>query len=106
MNWGPCFSLKLMGSYLDEVLHGDINRRREIENLFYDSRFGKAAERMITAYEKWLGEGIEVSIMRLMGLFDRPADQTSLGVLREPPPIIGLTAPSESQKEGVESGTE
>ena len=90
---GHAFSLTLLGSYLDEVLDGDIRRRHEIENLFADTRYGDAAQKMIAAYEKWLGEGIELAMLRLLGLFDRPADLASLIALREPPAIRGLTEP-------------
>ena len=90
---GHAFSLTLLGSYLNEVLDSDIRRRKEIENLFDDTRFGHAAQRMIVAYEKWLGEGIELSILRLLGFFDRPADVASINALREPPAIPELTEP-------------
>ena len=90
---GHAFSLTLLGTYLEEVLEGDIRRRIEIENLFDDSRFGATAQTMIRAYEKWLGEGMELSILRLLGLFDRPADQASITALRERPVISGLTEP-------------
>lgn len=90
---GHAFSLTLLGSYLDEVLDGDIRRRREIENLFDDTRHGDKAQKMIAAYEKWLGEGMELSILRLLGLFDRPADLNSIVALRESPGIVGLTEP-------------
>lgn len=95
---GHAFSLTLLGSYLNEVLDGDIRQRDAIGNLFEDTRFGDDAERMIAAYEKWLGEGMELAILRLLGLFDRPADLESLSVLREPPPISGLTEPLQSFK--------
>lgn len=88
---GHAFSLTLLGSYLDEVLDGDIRRRREIENLFDDTRYGDAGQGMIAAYEEWLGEGMELAILRLLGLFDRPADLASIVALREPPTISGLT---------------
>lgn len=88
---GHAFSLRLLGSYLNEVFDGDIRRRKDIENLFDDTRFGDAAERVIAAYERWLGEGVEVSILRLLGLFDRPADLEALDALRNPPAISGLT---------------
>lgn len=90
---GHAFSLTLLGSYLDEVLNGDIRRRKEIENLFEDTRYGEKAQIMIAAYEKWLGEGMELSILRLLGLFDRPADRDSIAAIREPPAITGLTEP-------------
>lgn len=88
---GHAFSLTLLGSYLDEVLDGDIRRRKEIENLFADTRYGEKAQAMMAAYEKWLGEGMELSILRLMGFFDRPADAASIEGLREPPVIAPLT---------------
>jgi tetratricopeptide (TPR) repeat protein len=88
---GHAFSLTLLGSYLDEVLEGDIRRRKEIENVFDDTRFGHAAQRMIAAYETWLGEGMELAILRFLGFFDRPANLASLVALREAPIIPGLT---------------
>lgn len=95
---GHAFSLTLLGSYLDEVLHGDIRRRRETENLFDDTRHGDMAQRMIAAYEKWLGEGVELAVLRLLGLFDRPADIASIMALRTPPAIRGLTEPFQRLK--------
>ncbi|HKS42484.1 MAG TPA: tetratricopeptide repeat protein, partial [Blastocatellia bacterium] len=88
---GHAFSLTLLGSYLDEVLYGDIRRRNEIENLFDETRHGDNAQNMIAAYEKWLGDGIELAVLRLLGLFDRPADAESLSALRAVPAIPGLT---------------
>jgi tetratricopeptide (TPR) repeat protein len=88
---GHAFSLTLLGSYLDEVFEGDIRRRREIESLFDDTRYGDNAQKMIAAYETWLGEGMELAILRVLGFFDRPADLASLASLREAPTIPGLT---------------
>ncbi len=88
---GHAFSLTLLGSYLDVVLHGDIRRRKEIENLFDVRQPGDKAQKMIAAYEKWLGEGVELAVLRLMGLFDRPADAASIAALRAAPAIPGLT---------------
>jgi tetratricopeptide (TPR) repeat protein len=88
---GHAFSLTLLGSYLDEVLHGDIRRRKEIENLFDDTRHGNNAQKMLAAYEKWLDEGVELSVLRLLGLFDRPAEAASINALRAAPAIPGLT---------------
>lgn len=80
-----------MGSYLDEAFQGDIRRRKEIGNLFDDTRHGDKAQKMITAYEKWLGESVELSVLRLLGLFDRPAALESIAALRAAPAIPGLT---------------
>jgi hypothetical protein len=43
------------------------------------------------SYQTWFGEGPELSVLRMLGLFDRPADEKVLGALLEPPPICGLT---------------
>jgi tetratricopeptide (TPR) repeat protein len=45
---------------------------------------------MMRAYEKWLGEGVELAVLRLLGLFDRPADIGSVMVLRAAPAIPSL----------------
>jgi tetratricopeptide (TPR) repeat protein len=89
---GHAYGLTLLGSYLAEVLDRDIRRRGEIENLF-EARFGLRADAMLAAYEKWLGEGVEVAILRMLGLFDRPAEAASIAALRKTPVIKGLTKP-------------
>ena len=37
------------------------------------------------------GEGPEVSVLRMLGLFDRPADEKAIAALLKPPVIRGLT---------------
>jgi tetratricopeptide (TPR) repeat protein len=88
---GHAYALTLLGSYLAEVLGGDLRRRKDIVNLFDDDRFGSQADRMIAAYETWLGAGVEVAILRLLGLFDRPAEAASIAALRAAPAVPGLT---------------
>jgi len=43
------------------------------------------------SYQTWFGEGPELSVLRMLGLFDRPADEKALGALLKPPAIRGLT---------------
>jgi tetratricopeptide (TPR) repeat protein len=88
---GHALALTLLGSYLSDVCGGDIRRRNEIESLEEDERHGRRAERVMFAYEKWLGEGIELAVLRLLGLFDRPAEAASIAALRAAPTIPGLT---------------
>jgi len=48
--------------------------------------------RMLRAYERWLGaDSPAVAVLRLLGLFDRPAQRELLDVLRTEPVIPGLT---------------
>jgi tetratricopeptide (TPR) repeat protein len=95
---GHALALTLLGSYLADVYGGDIRRRKEIESLEEDVRLGRHAERVMRAYEKWLGEGVELAVLRLLGLFDRPADIGSIMALREAPAIPGLTEPFQGLK--------
>jgi len=43
------------------------------------------------SYQTWLGEGPELSVLRMLGLFDRPADEKALGTLLKSPAIPGFT---------------
>src|SRR5580700_10694075 len=43
------------------------------------------------SYQTWFGDGPELTVLRMLGLFDRPADEKSLGTLLKPPAIRGLT---------------
>ncbi|MEE8584145.1 MAG: hypothetical protein V3T83_04765 [Acidobacteriota bacterium] len=46
---------------------------------------------MMRSYQKWLGEGPEWSLLRLMGFFDRPAKGKEIQALLAEPPIPGLS---------------
>jgi tetratricopeptide (TPR) repeat protein len=96
---GHALALTLLGSYLADVCGGDIRRRNEIKSLEEDVRHGRHAERVMRAYEKWLGEGVELAVLRLLGLFDRPADAASVAALRAAPVIPGLTEAFQNLKE-------
>src|SRR5271163_2443452 len=43
------------------------------------------------SYETWFGESPELSVLRMFGLFDRPADAKAFAALLKPPAIRGLT---------------
>jgi tetratricopeptide (TPR) repeat protein len=89
---GHCLALTLLGSYLSDAYNGDIRYRKEVsERLAHDVRQGAHARKVMESYQTWFGEGPEVSVLRMLGLFDRPADEKALGVLLKPPVIIGLT---------------
>ena len=84
-------TLTLLGNYLKKAHGGDVRKRQEVELEKADKRQGGHAFRVIAAYARWLGEGPELAILRLLGLFDRPADEASLAALRAEPVIPGLT---------------
>jgi serine/threonine protein kinase len=87
---GHCLALTLLGSYLMHAHKGDIRFRKEI-GLSRDERQGFHARKVMESYQKWLGEGPELSVLRILGLFDRPADEKVLDILLKAPAIPGLT---------------
>jgi predicted ATPase len=89
---GHCLALTLLGSYLTDAYHGDIRRREEVSaRLAHDLRQGAHARKVMESYQSWLGEGPEMAILRMLGLFDRPVDELTFGVLLKSPAIPGLT---------------
>jgi serine/threonine protein kinase/predicted ATPase len=91
---GHCLALTLLGSYLTDAYNGDIRRRKEVsEHLADDVRRGVHARKVMESYQTWLGEGPELSILRMLGLFDRPTDEKAIKALLDPPAIRGLTEP-------------
>jgi tetratricopeptide (TPR) repeat protein len=98
---GHALALNLLGTFLRDICAGEIGRRREIalsslvepnsRQLVSDSPQGAHARRIMASYEKKLGEGAGLAILRLLGLFDRPADEGTVKALRSSPVIVGLT---------------
>jgi tetratricopeptide (TPR) repeat protein/transcriptional regulator with XRE-family HTH domain len=93
---GHPLSLQLLGSFLGGAHNGDIQRRDRVRLEQADNHAGEGpAFRVMAAYESWLGSGeawsVPLAILRLMGLFDGPADAGCLAALRNRPAIEGLT---------------
>jgi hypothetical protein len=89
---GHSLALTLLGSYLTDAYDGDIRRRSEVSgHLAYDVRQGVHARKVMDSYQTWFGEGPELAVLRLLGLFDRPADEQAISVLLKPPAIAKLT---------------
>jgi hypothetical protein len=89
---GHSLALTLLGSYLSDAYNGDIRWRKEVsERLVHDVRQGAHARKVMESYQTWFGEGPELSVLRLLGLFDRPVEEKTVGVLLRPPAIGGLT---------------
>ncbi|MBZ0174683.1 MAG: TIR domain-containing protein [Candidatus Methanoperedens sp.] len=89
---GHALALMLLGSYLKVVYDGDISQRDKISKLMNEPRQGKHAMRVMASYEKWFEGKPELDILRIIGLFDRPAEGGAIGALRAELPINGLTS--------------
>jgi NACHT domain len=89
---GHCLALTLLGSYLTDAFDGNIRfRNRVSQRLSRDVRQGAHARKVMESYQAWFGEGAELSVLRMLGLFDRTIEEKMLRVLLEPPAIKGLT---------------
>lgn len=98
---GHALALRLLGNYLADLLDGDVRQRDRIPHLSDDEQQGHHARRVMQAYVHWFeqahhdagGNGAppELTLLRMMGLFDRPAPVEALEVLAAPPAIEGLT---------------
>jgi class 3 adenylate cyclase len=102
---GHALTLRLLGGYIHKCLR-DVRPWREIDYSHADAEFVTAQDdpearyghafRTIEAYERWLAGGggrgeQKLAVLRLLGLFDRPAVAISLAALRAEPAIPGLT---------------
>lgn len=96
---GHALTLNLVGGYLGRAHGGDIRRCDQVRLEKADAKVqGGHAFKAMAAYERWLaGAGEEgarqLAVLRLLGLFDRPADIGCLAALRSVPVIEGLTEP-------------
>ncbi|MGA2140484.1 MAG: ATP-binding protein [Verrucomicrobiia bacterium] len=100
---GHAYDLNLLGNYLAHCTSDhEIRRWKEILLLKEDEHVhgqrdaGGQREghgrRMLRAYEQWLRpDAAAMAILRLLGLFDRPARSDLLDELRAAPVITGLT---------------
>ncbi len=94
---GHALTLRLLGAWLKKAHHGDIRKWKLVKFEKADERTqGGHAFEVMKAYEDWIAstgdEGQrQLAILRLMGLFDRPADPGCQRALREAPVIAGLT---------------
>ncbi len=106
---GHALTLTLLGSYLHDAHDGDIRQRDRIAFSEADKEEqGGHAWRVMDAYADWFERGgaasnaasnaadrqrgqIALALLRLLGLFDRPADVGCLAALWQGPVIPGLT---------------
>ena len=104
---GHALTLNLLGSYLRDAYAGDIRRRDQVKLGEADEEQGRRAFRVMDAYVRWFESEEEngeraLAVLRLLGLFDRPADAGCLKALWTTPAIEGLTEPlagiSEAQR--------
>ena len=95
---GHALTLNLIGTYLRDAYAGDIRKRDLVKFEEADAEEqGGHAFRAMDAYVRWFESDGEkgqraLAMLRLLGLFDRPATPAASPPL-EAPAIAGLTEP-------------
>ena len=95
---GHALALTLLGSYLKLAHCGDVRKRDLVKFEEADDEIeGGCAFRIMDAYLAWFKTSKDnralTAVLRLLGLFDRPADAGCLAALRKSQAITGLTEP-------------
>lgn len=98
---GHALALILLAGYLRVNHESDATQWREVL-LLHSSRSGPPGaghvRRILESYDHWLmGNDSMAAVLRVVGLYDRPADPDSLSALRSRPVIDGLTDAIDSE---------
>lgn len=84
-------ALSLLASYLTVACKGDVKKRDTLPGLIEEIENGGHAKRVMKAYEDWFKNTPELEILFLVGIFDRPADDSEIEAIKRLPAIEGLT---------------
>lgn len=84
-------AVTLLTSYLQALPGHPASRAGEIPDLDAPEEKGKHPRRVMAAFAARFGDGPEVELLQVLGLFDRPAELAAIEAVRAAPPIPGLT---------------
>ncbi len=87
---GHALTLTLLASFIELAHGGDASRWQQTKVFDADERFGGRLERVMSDYDAWFEGTGEEQVLGLVSLFNRPAAQDQLAVLRSPPAVEGL----------------
>ena len=85
------FALSLLSAYLHDVPGHQISGAAEIPDLDIPVEKGRHSRRVMAAFAEKFGDGPEVELLRVLGLFDRPAEGEAVATVRASPAIPNLT---------------
>jgi tetratricopeptide (TPR) repeat protein len=109
---GHALTLNLLGRFLARAHGGDIRRRDLVKFEEADRKEqGGTTFKVLATFENWFAKSGEfgarqLAVLRMLGLFDRPADTGCIGALRKSPVIAGLTDPLFVTKLDADTGRE
>jgi len=84
-------ALNLLAAYLHDIPGHHISHASQIPDLDVPEEEGKHPRRVMAAFAQRFGDGPEVELLRMLGLFDRPAKTEEIAAVRAAPPIPDLT---------------
>jgi tetratricopeptide (TPR) repeat protein len=84
-------ALNLLAAYLRQIPGHFAANASGIPDLDVPEEEGKHPRRVMAAFAARFGPGPEVELLRMLGLFDRPARAEEIAALRAAPPIPNLT---------------
>ncbi|MGE3507930.1 MAG: TIR domain-containing protein [Vicinamibacterales bacterium] len=88
---GHALAVHLIGRFLRRVPGHPIGAALEVPDLDLHEDRGRHPRRVMAAFAARFGDGPEVRLLRLLGLFDRPASLRAVAAVAEGPPIGALT---------------
>ncbi len=84
-------AINLLASYLHGIGGHHISNAEKIADIDVPVDKGKHPRRVMEAFDKRFGKGAKGEILRIMGLFARPAELKAIEAVRAAPAIAGLT---------------
>src|SRR5260370_16358432 len=91
---GHALAVTLLGNYIRDVHGGNLAARFGIRHLTVDATDVGRARRIMASYANWLernNQAAELAILRLIGLFDRPAQPQAIGRLSPASALAPIT---------------
>jgi len=93
-------AVSLLAAYLQGIPGHHVSTATDIPDLDIPQAKGKDPRRVMEVFNSRFGDSPETQVLRIMGLFDRPADDQAIEAVKSPPPIPGLTDKLHDSTEG------
>ncbi len=84
-------AINLLAEYLHLIPGHSCQKAHAIPELYIAEEQGKHPRRVIESFAAHFGEGAELELLQILGLFDRPADKAAVDTVIQGKPIPGLT---------------
>lgn len=93
-------ALSLLGAYLYDIPGHPVTEATTISELDIPVEAGRHSKSVMAAFERRFGEGPELQLLRILGLFDRAAEDAWIQAVLAPPAIESLTSDLQGLSDG------